>query len=467
MSAANNEPPQKTDTFAFDPEWRLEASDSFATTIGAMGFGVSFSFSYSFDAGINLPVSLEVTHPQYVLPNSTYTAAISAYGAESARAWAYASGACKATLDAGLAGSLSLVDESINLGDDVTFRTPVGKQETELIEADVELGSQTFDLLLVKYTVELRLKITSSVTASTSLTSHLSMSGDALESPVDSGLEWTEEGQPEQVTFSVGDETGTFIDMSFDDVTLYLSQLTFNILSFTVYLVVNGQTFAGVTIPFPSLSFNFAADGSPDADDAGYQTLADASGTTRNLGSKQLSIHVGVPFMVPMFLSPGFLLMMVPAAVGIAYGRKRENGSKALGAALLLTVLFGAALNLGLSLSLESGLENLFLTWIALIFPAYTFTGDIVSFIIVYLPWIFAGLAIGGATKRPRTGAVLAFGIPLAMFLTSIYVLGGLSSIVNILSLEYTRYVLVCCSVSALMGGAAGYICRNKFDSEF
>ena len=329
------------------------------------------------------------------------------------------------------------------------------------------LGSQTFNLILVKYTVELRLRITSSITTSTSLTSHMNMIGDALESPIDTDLEWTDEGQPEQVQFSVGDETGTYIDMSFEDVTLYLHQLTFNILSFTVYLVVNGATAGSVTIPLPGLSFNLAEIGSPGYADTTFQILADASGTTRDLGTRQLSIHVGVPFVMPMFLSPGFLLMIIPAAVGIAYGRKRENGSKALGSALLITVLFGAALNLGLSLSLESGIENFFVSWMALIFPTYTFTGDIISFIIIYLPWIFAGLAIGGTTKRPRTGAVLAFGIPLLLYLTSLYLLGGFSSIINSASLDYTQYVLISSSVSALMGAAAGYICRNKFDSSF
>ena len=123
VAAADNDPPESVDTFAFNPEWGLEASDSFAGSIGALGFGVSFSFSYSFDAGVCLPVTLEVAHPEYVLPNSTATAAISAYGDDSARAWAYASGAFDASLDAGIAGSFSLIDRSINFGDEVTFNT--------------------------------------------------------------------------------------------------------------------------------------------------------------------------------------------------------------------------------------------------------------------------------------------------------------------------------------------------------
>jgi hypothetical protein len=295
----------------------------------------------------------------------------------------------------------------------------------------------------------------------------MSMSGDALQTPINTDLQWTEEGQPEQLQFSVSDETGTYIDMSFDEVTLHLHRLIFSIQSFTVYLVVNGDSFGGVTIPLPGLSFSLAEVGSPDREDTTFHILADASGTTRDLGARQLSIHVGVPFMLPMFLSPGFLLMIIPAAVGIAYGRKRENGSKALGSALLLTVLFGAAVNLGLSLSLESGFQYLFITWVSLIFPVYQFTGDFLSFAMAYLPWILAGLAIGGATKRPRTGAILAFIIPLLMYISSLFLLGGFAPIISFLSLEYTRYVLIAGVVSALMGGAAGYICRNKYDSSF
>jgi hypothetical protein len=461
-AAAENSPPQVVDLFSFTPEWGIEASDSFSSSLGALGVGVSFSFSYSLDAGISLPVSLEVAHSEYVLPNSTSTTEISAYGDDSARAWLYASGGFDASLDAGIAGSFSLVDKSINLGDEVIFTTPVGTQETDIIEADMSLGSQTISLLFVSLTIELRLMITSSITTSTSLTSQMSMVGDALEDPVESDLEWTEEGQSKLVPFTVSDETGTYIDMSFDNVTLYLHQLIFNILSFTVYLVINGDTMGSVTIPLPGLSFNLAAGDSSEQDSRTFRILADASGSTRDLGSRQLSIHVGVPFIAPAFLSPGFLLMIVPAVIGITYGRKRETGSKALGSVLLLIVLFGAALNLGLSPTIESGIDNLFVAWVLLIFPNLNLSGDIISLTITYLPWILAGLAIGGATKRPHTGVVLGFGIPLVMFLVSGYLWGGIPSMINLLTLNNMTNVIVAGGVSAILGGVAGYICRSE-----
>jgi hypothetical protein len=461
VSAATGDPPPAIETFSFNPEWGIDVSDSFSSTLGALGMGVSFSFSYSFDAGVSLPVVIQVVHPEYVLPNSTSIANISAYGDDSARAWLYASGSFDASLDAGIAGSFSLASGSVNVGDEISFTTPVGTQDTELLTADMLLGSQTINLLLVQYTVELRLAITSSVTASTSLTSHLNMSGDALQTPVDNDLEWTAEGEPVQVPFSVSDQTGTYIDMDFDDVTLHLTSLIFNILSFTVYLVINSSTLASVTIPLPAFDFIFAEDKSQVQEERSFQPLADASGTTRDLGSCQLSIHVGVPFRAPIFLSSGFLIMIIPAAVGAAYGKKQYEGSKAVGSVLMLAVLLGAALNSGLSLSLQSGIGFFLASWVTLIFPVYNFTGDVLSMVVFYLPWILAGIAVGGGTKKPKAGAALGLGIPLTLYFATGFLVGGMSTMMLFLYSGFTVNVLIASSISAVLGGAIGYAFRN------
>ncbi len=458
--AAENDPPEAIDTFSFTPEWGIDFSDSFSGFLGALGMGVSFSFAYSFDAGVALPVIIQVVHPEYILPNSTAVANISAYGADSARAWFYASGSFDASLDA-VIGSFSLVDNSINAGNEIGFTTPVGEQTTEIIEVDMVLGSQTIDLLLVSYTVSLNLRITSSITTSTVVTSHMSMSGDALETPVDTDLMWTAEDQPVQVPFSVSDETGTYVDMDFDNVTLHLTSLTFNILSFTVYLVIDGSTLASFTVPFPAFDFVLAEDGASDQEERTFQPLADASGTFRELGSCQLSIHVGVPFRVPVFLSPGFLMMIIPALVGAAYGKKQYNGSKAVGAFLMIAVLLGAAMNMGLSLSLTAGIGAFLGSWVTLIVPVYNISGDFFSLAMIYLPWILAGVAVGGGAKSPKAGAALGLGIPLTMYLAAGFLLGGMSLMTSLLYSGFTQSVLVAGGIAAILGGAVGYASRG------
>lgn len=463
VSAAENTPPQITENFTFDPTWDLDLSDSFSGNLGAMGFGVSFSFSYSFDAGICLPVVLSVEHPQYVLPDTDANASVSARGDDSARAWAYASGSCHASLDAGIAGSFTLVDKSIKIGDEVQFTTPLGSQETQTIVADVALGSKTISLIFVSYTVELRLSITTLVTTSTSVSSQMEMTGDALSQNVDEFLKWSEEDQSVFIPFSVGDQEGTYVDMSFDDVTLYLQRLIFSIVSFTVYLVIDGTTLASMEIPMPGLDFVIAEEGLTIDDEGGrHQILADASGTTRDLGSRELSIYVGVPFLLPAFLSPGFFLMVIPAAVGIAYGRKKDEGSKALGSALLVTVLFGAALSLGFQLTTQTGIDSFIVNWVYLIVPVFAFTGDFMTFFLTYLPWMLGGLAIGGATKRPLTGAALGFGIPFTMFLITGYLVAGFEGLIVLLSIEAARNIIVAGTITALVGAAGGAICRTN-----
>jgi len=462
VSAAENTPSQITSDFSFDPTWDLDLSDSFSGNLGAMGFGVSFSFAYSFDAGICLPVILSVEHPEYVLPDTNATASVSAIGDDSARAWAYASGGFHASLDAGLAGSFSLVDRSINMGDEVQFTTPLGSQETQTIVADVALGSQTIDLILVSYTIELRLSITTAVTAATSVSSQISMTGDALTQDVDEFIEWSEENQPFSIPFSVGDQEGTYVDMSFDDVTLYLQSLIFTVVSFTVYLTIDGATLASISIPMPGLDFIIAEEGSfVDDEDGSHEMLADASGSMRDLGSRELSIYVGVPFILPSFLSPGFFLMVIPTAIGIAYGRKKENGSKALGSALLVTVLFGAALSLGFSLTSQTGIDSFIVSWISLIIPVFNFTGDFMTFFLTYLPWMLGGLAIGGATKRPLTGAAMGFGIPFTMFLITGYLIAGFGGLMAMLSIEAAHNMVVAGAITAIVGAAGGAICRT------
>ena len=461
VSAAENSPPIEIENLAFNPTWNLDISDSYTGNLGVTGFGVSFDFSYSFDAGVSLPVTLSVAHPKYILPDTSSVLNISAKGDDSARAWAYASGSFHANLDAGLLGSYNLVDKSINAGDEVNFVTPLGTQNSQTLDADIELGSQTINLILTSTTIELKLRVSTRVITSTSLSTHLSMKGDALTTPVDEELEWSSEDTIHSIPFSVNDQTGTYVDMSFEEVSLYLQALIFTITAFTVYLVIDGSTVGSITIPVPGLDFVVAGQDSIPETNGFFHILADASGTTRDLGSKLLSIYVGIPMVLPSFLSPGFLLMIIPAAVGITYGRKKDNGSKALGSILLLIVLLGAALGLGLQLTAESGFDSFLINWMTLAVPVFAFTGDFVSFFMTYLPWMLGGLAVGGATKRPKTGALLAFGIPFVLFLLTNYLVAGISGLTAITSMEVSRNILVSGTFAACFGAIGGSVCRT------
>jgi hypothetical protein len=460
--AGDVNPPVTSDTIGFEPTWSLTAEDSFSASIGAMGLGVSISFAYSFDAGITLPVSLVVFHPQYLNVNSTAVVNVTAQGEDDARAWAYASGSFDATLNAGIAGSYSLVDKSINFGDEVRFKTPIGSQKTETIEADTLLGSQTIDLLLTSITVELRMTIVCAVTTSTSLSSHLTMSGVALSSPIERDMVWLEEDEKASVGFSVRDEEGTTVDMAFDDVTIHLHQLTFTVQSLSVYLVVNGQNAGGVTIPLPPMQFSLAEDGSSWRNDGRIQLLADVSGSSRNLGSGKVSIYVGVPFMLPAFLSPGFLLMVIPVFAGLTYGRKREHGSKAVGIILLLTVFLGSALSLGLQLSAQPSLTGFIADFTFLIIPQFSLIDGGLNLSIACIPWMLAGLAVGSASKSPRAGAALGLTIPLVMFLLAAYFVGGTQALIDLLNFDAARNAVYAGAIAAALGGVGGFLCKES-----
>ena len=134
------------------------------------------------------------------------------------------------------------------MGDEVTFRTPLGNQETQIIVADIALGSETIEVLWVSTTIELRMAITTSVTTATSLSTRMRMTGDALAQNIDQQLNWSEEEQSVSVPFSVGNQEGTYVDLAFEDVTLYLNSLIFTVVGFTVYLVIDGSTLSSISI---------------------------------------------------------------------------------------------------------------------------------------------------------------------------------------------------------------------------
>lgn len=453
LVAAEESPPLVTESVGFDPGWQIEFTDSWSGTLSALGVGVSVSFSYFFDAGISLPVALEVEHPEYVLAESTTELGVTAVGLDNARAWAYASGSVDADLHAGLAGSFSLVDRSIKMGDEVHFETPLGMEDRQVLEADVALGSQTIDILFVKYTFELRLKVIAVATASTGLTSDLDIAGDALVSPVHESMEWTSAEYREKAEFTVGKEEGTYVDLTFSDVTMRLHRLSFVLQSFTFYLVVNGETMGGLTINVPSFEFTLGEDSSPQK---GCQVLADQSGTERDLGFRTLSIHVGMPFALPAFLSPGFIMMFAPVAVGLGIGAKKEKGSKTLGVLLMGAVLLGSALSLGLMVDLSGSMESVLTDMSVLLLPEFTVGTQIMAMIITYIPWLLAGLAVGGASKSAKAGLGIGIAVPILLHLFGVFLLTGQLQIDGVLDQPTMMMLLVPGMFAGLTGAAAG-----------
>ncbi|TFF96480.1 hypothetical protein EU546_01280 [Candidatus Thorarchaeota archaeon] len=454
LVAADEPPPLVTESVAFDPGWQIDFTDSWSGSLGALGVGVSVSFSYSFDAGISLPVALEVEHPEYVLPESTADLGITAVGEDTARAWAYAEGSVDADLNAGMAGTFSLVDRSIDMGDEVHFETPLGMEDSQVLDADVALGSQTVNLLFVSYTFELRLKVIAVALASTSLTSDLDISGDALVSPIHESMGWTSVEHREETNFSVGDEEGTYVDLTFSDVTMHLHRLSFVLQSFTFYLVVNGENMGGVTIDVPHFEFALGEDSSAQS---GYQVLADQSGTERDLGQETLSIHVGVPFVLPAFLSPAFIMMYAPVAVGFGIGAKKQKGSKILGVLLMATVLLGAALSLGLIVDLGS-LTSVLADMSALLLPDFTVGSQMIAMIMVYLPWLLAGLAVGSASKSAKAGLGIGLGVPIMLHLSAVFLTTGQLHLGDILDQSMLMTFLVPGMFAGLTGTVAGAV---------
>jgi hypothetical protein len=445
--------PTSTMNFNFNPTWNIEASDSFSGSLGALGVGVSVGFSYSFDAGVSLPVILNVEHPSYILANSSAQVNITAQGASGARAWAYAAGAVSASIDAGMFGSYSLVDESINLGDETTFDTPLGTEKTVTIEAEMLLGSQTINLLIVSYTFELFISVTIAVTTSTWLSSDLSITGSALTSQVQDNLRWNDESDIEMPSFSVGDQTGTYVDLDFQNIAMHVERLSFVLQSMSFHLRANGDEVAAIEIPTPPLGFTISSDGGQTPDNTGFVPLADASGTVRDLGSKMLSIYVGVPF--PNIISPGLILMIVPSIGGLAYGRRREEGSKSVGSALMVVVVIGAGLYLGLDLISQISSVTLVSSFAAVLIPPFELSGSIFDFITKYLPWMLAGLAVGGATKRMKTGAILGFAGPLVLFLLNGLLQSDLQSLAYSPALLAMAYAGAITAAFGVFGAAA------------
>ena len=233
--------PTSISQFNFNPTWNIEVSDSFDATLGALGVGVSVDFNYNFDAGVSLPVILNVEHPRYVLEDGSAVVNISAEGAQGGRAWAYASGGVSASIDAGLFGSYSLIDRSINIGDEISFETPFGTEDTITFDAEMLLGSETISLLLVSYTFELFVRVTIAVIASTWLSSDLSITGTALTSPVQDDCQWNSESDIETCLFSVGDQTGTFVDLEFENVVMHIERLSFVLQSMSFHLRADGS----------------------------------------------------------------------------------------------------------------------------------------------------------------------------------------------------------------------------------
>ncbi len=420
--------PTTTSRFDFNPTWSIEASDSFDGTLGALGVGVSVGFNYDFDAGVSLPVALNVEHPRYILEGGSATVNITAEGAQNGRAWAYASGGVHASINAGPFGSYSLVDRSISLGDEVGFETPFGAEDTITFNAEMLLGSQTVNLLIDSITFELYIRVTVDVVASTWLSSDLSITGAALTSPVQDTCQWAGESDIETASFSVEDETGTFVDMEFQNVVMHVERLSFVLQSMSFHLRADGSEVAAIPIPLPAFEFTFATDEGQYSENEYIIPLADASGSTRDLESKILSIHVGVP--LPNI--PGILLMVIPSIGGVVYGRRSEKGSKGIGAVLLAAVILGAAIYLGLDFLSQTSSSALAATFVTGLIPPIDVGGDVLTLVLGYLPWMLAGIAVGGATKNLKTGAILGLIAPLTLFALNGLLQGDLQMLTSV-----------------------------------
>jgi hypothetical protein len=226
----------------------------------------------------------------------------------------------------------------------------------------------------------------------------------------------------------VGDQTGTFVDLEFENVVMHIERLSFVLQSMSFHLRADGSEVAAIQVPTPPLSFSLASDHGANPDDRGFIPLADASGTTRDLDSKTLSIHVGIP--LPNI--PGILLMVIPSISGIVYGRRREEGSKGLGVALLAIVVLGAGVYLGLDYLNQPSTTVLVSSFMTSLIPPFDVGGDVIDMLVSYLPWMLAGLAVGGATKNLKTGAILGFGGPMTLFVLNGLMQGDLQLLTSI-----------------------------------